>query len=160
MWNAAQRELFWVGLGHLADDAVSEAMISLMKAPPPDGVRNWGAFMANCARRRAQDLRRAATGKAKVDTEYAARDDHPDEADFVDDLAQSIDDRRLAASAWALLGRLGDDERFALVECKVNGRLQAEVAKDLGVSRARVSQLCTAALTKLATMMQEEGVQW
>lgn len=160
MWNAAYRELSWVSLGHLADDAVSEAMISLMKAPPPDGVRNWGAFMAKCAMRRAQDLRRAATGKAKVDTEYAARDDRPDQADFVDDLADSIDARRLGASAWALLGRLSADERFALVEYKVNGRLQADVAKDLGVSRGRVSQLCTAALEKLATMMQEEGVQW
>jgi RNA polymerase sigma-70 factor (ECF subfamily) len=160
MWNAAYRELFWVGLGHLADDAVSEAMISLMKTPPPDAVHNWGAFMAKCAMRRAQDLRRAATGKAKVDTEYAARDYRPDDADFADDLADSIDNRQLGATASALLGRLSEDEQFALVECKVNGRLQADVAKDLGVSRGRVSQLCTAALEKLATMMQKEGVQW
>lgn len=160
MWNAAARELVWVGMGHLAEDAVSEAMMSLLKFSPPDGVRDWAAFMANCARRRAQDLRRSATGKARVDTAYSARDTRQENQDFVDDLVETIDRRPLAAKGWAKLEMLGERERFALVQFKLNGRPQDDVAKDLGVSRARVSQLATAALKKLATMLEEEGVRW
>lgn len=160
MWNAAERELRWVGLRDLVPDAVQEAVISLIKSPPRTPVRNWEAFMVQCAKRRAQDLRRSVTNKSRLDTTYSAQDRRSEDDDFADEVADGLDRQRLGAKAMAKVDRLDSRERFAFEQFKLEQRPQADVARDLGVSRARVSQLATAATEKIAAMLEEEGVHW
>jgi RNA polymerase sigma factor (sigma-70 family) len=55
-----------------------------------------------------------------------------------------------------LLRKLSDNERYVFQERVLNGRRAKDVARELGVSPPRVSQLVTAVLKKLKDGLRED----
>ena len=60
MYRIAARVLREAGLAESAEDAVMDAMTSLMNSPPTETVRNWEAVLVTAAKRKALDLLRSA----------------------------------------------------------------------------------------------------
>ncbi|MBK6885378.1 MAG: hypothetical protein IPH03_02300 [Tetrasphaera sp.] len=64
-----------------------------------------------------------------------------------------------AASAWDKLSVLDDRHRRVAWEYVAKGRPRQEVAAELGVSPARISQMATRALRDLREALEQEGVK-
>lgn len=156
MYRVASSTLRSWGLQDLVDDVVMSAMESLMKAPPAN-VRSWEAMFVTAVKRRAQDLCdsahvRRSSGSTLVDGHF------PHQEDIAADVVEAIDRSRSAAIAWDALTVLDDRHRFVAQEYIAQERPRDDVARDLGVTPARVSQMRTTALTQLRGAMKEEEV--
>ncbi len=80
-----------------------------------------------------------------------------DGGDISQDVADAVDRQRLAARAWDNLALLDERHRKVAWDYIALGRPRAEIAAELDVSPARVSQMATRALEiLLAAMMQDE----
>ncbi|MCM3662502.1 sigma-70 family RNA polymerase sigma factor [Georgenia satyanarayanai] len=161
MHRAAGLVLRGAGRESEASDAVQDAVVSIMASLPRD-VRNWEAFLVTVAKRKALDRVRSAevrhAGGELVETAHDSAD--PDRSHVAEDVADAIDQRRRAALARDCLTTVLDDRhRKAVWETQVLGRTRAEVAAELNVSPARVSQMTTRGLALLREAMQrrEEG---
>src|SRR5688572_27623395 len=94
MYRVAATVLREAGLADQAEDAVQEAMVSLMASPPQD-VQNWEAVMVSAAKRRALDrLRSAAVRHAGPG--LGPEHDTGDGSDISQDVADAVDRQRLA----------------------------------------------------------------
>lgn len=155
MHRVAASVLRDAGLEAQSADAVQEAMVSLMTSPPTQ-VDNWQAVMVTAAKRKAIDRLRSA------DVRHAgpelSEEHHPLDADFSDDVAAALDRQRLAAQVFDSLAVLDVRHRKALWEYVALERPRTEVAAELGVTPARVSQMCKRGLELLReSMSQKEG---
>ena len=156
MFRVAARTLRGAGRAAEAEDVVMMAMESLMKKPPRD-VANWEAMMVKATTLRALDLLKSAAvkhaaGAALVDHECAAP------ATIEDDVIEAVDRQRAAANAWDKLSILDERHRYVAWEYVAKGRPRDEVAAELDVSPARVSQMATNALKELKEALEKEGV--
>ena len=157
MYRVAAGVLREAGRESEAEDAVSDAIVSLL-ASPPTGVANWEAFLVTAAKRKALDrLRSAEVRHAGPDLDTSVHD-RSDGFDLADEVATDIDRQRRAAVAWDALAVLETRHRKVVWEIAGLGRKRAEVAADLGVTPARVSQMMTRALEDLrGEMRRKEG---
>ncbi|WP_332643569.1 RNA polymerase sigma factor [Aeromicrobium sp.] len=155
MYRVAASVLRGFGIADQADDVVQDAMVSLMGSPPSE-VNNWEAMMVSAAKNRALDR----VGSAAVRHAGPELDPHRlggEAPDIADDVAESLDRQRLAAKAWDHLGILDDRHRKVAWEYIALGRDRTEVAAELGVSPARVSQMAKKAAEDLREAFRREG---
>lgn len=159
MHRVAARVLREAGLAHMAGDAVQNAVLSLLKSWPPEAVNSWEAFMVTAAKRKAIDILRSAAVR-HADPTPVDEHDKPDTQDVAAQVAHNVDRDRMVKVLRDKLSLLPDRERFVLEEFKARGRPRAEVAREVGVTPGRVSQIAKKALTTMKQMLDEEGVTW
>jgi RNA polymerase sigma-70 factor (ECF subfamily) len=156
MYRVAARTLREAGCAAEAEDVVMAAIVSLMKAPPK-GVTNWEAMLVHVSKMRALDL----LGSARV--RHASPEDLADHDGALptavdDDVIEAVDRERAAASVRDKLAILDERHRRVAWEYVAKERPRTEVAAELGVSPARVSQMATSALRQLKEALAMEGV--
>lgn len=155
MYRAASSVLREAGRVSEAADAVQDAIVSIL-ASPPGNVRNWEALLVSTAKRRALDRLKSAS----VRHSGGELDDSQDRAeageDLADDVASAVDAQRRAALAWDSLAVLDERHRKAVWDMVALQRSRSEVALELGVSPARVSQMVTAGLKALRDEMKRK----
>jgi RNA polymerase sigma factor (sigma-70 family) len=157
MYKVAASVLRDVGRASEAADAVNDAMVSIM-ASPPQNVRNWEAFLVTAGKRKAIDRVRSAdvrhAGPEFVESSHARVDD----TDFAEEVAADLDRKERGALAWGCLSVLDERHRKAVWETAALERPRSEVAAELDVSPARVSQMTARALVLLREEMnRREG---
>ncbi len=156
MHRVAAKALREAGLADQAVDAVQEAMVSLMASPPAD-VRNWEAVMITTAKRRALDRLGSAVVR-HAGPELSEEHDRPDGGDVSEEVAESVDRERSTALVRDKLAVLDDRHRRVAWEYVALERPRIEVAAELGVTPARVSQMAKRALEQLRDAMSREEV--
>lgn len=145
-----------VGLADQAGDAVQDAILSLMSSPPA-GVREWQAVMVATAKRRAIDRVRSAAVR-HAGPELGEEHGRAADGDVAEEVAESVDRQRAAAVAWDSLSALDDRHRKVAWKYIALERPRAEVAAELDVTPARVSQMARRALELVRDAMnREEG---
>jgi RNA polymerase sigma factor (sigma-70 family) len=145
------------GLADQAGDAVQEAMLSLIKSPPND-VHDWEAVMVTAAKRKALDLVRSAAVR-HAGPALGEEHDRADEGDLADEVAEAVDRQRSASMAWDALAVLDERHRRVAWEYIALGRPRTEVAAELGVTPARVSQMAARALEQMRDAISREEVR-
>ncbi|WP_319446898.1 MULTISPECIES: sigma-70 family RNA polymerase sigma factor [unclassified Mycobacterium] len=155
MHRVAATTLRGRGLADLADDAVQAAMVSLMKTPPND-VGNWEALLVGTARRRALDMVESAAVRY-AGPELAEEHDSVDPGHDADDIVDAVDRQRTAAQLRQHLKKLNSQQRFVAWEYLALDRPRAQVAIELGVSPARVSQIAKATILILRDAIGRRG---
>jgi RNA polymerase sigma factor (sigma-70 family) len=152
MYRVAASVLREAGLVSEAGDVVQDAMLSIMTSPP-EGVQNWEALLVSTAKRRALDRLRSASVRHSGGGLDETQDRAEPGEDLADDVASAVDSQREAALAWDSLAVLDNRHRKAVWDTVALERPRSDVAAELGVSQSRVSQMVTAALTKLRDEM-------
>ncbi len=152
MYGVAYEVLRGRGRGHLADDAVQEAMVSLMKAPPTEPPRSWEALLVATSKRRALDMVRSAAVRTGVEysEEYVPGTLAADEDEALERLEK-------IARARPVIARLNAQAHTVLAHYIVLDRPRAEVAAELGVTPGRVSQIATKILSEINSAVTEGG---
>lgn len=157
MYRVAARTLRDAGRADDAEDVVMAAMESLMKSPP-QGVTNWEAMMVKVTKRRALDLLKSAAVAHASSADLADHDGAS--IDLVEDeAAEAVDRQRAAAVVWDKLAILDDRHRMVAWEYIGKQRSRDDVAAELDVTPARVSQMARAALGQLGEALAAEGVE-
>lgn len=148
MHKVAASVLREAGLASQAGDAVNDAIVSIMASPPND-VRNWEAFLVTAAKRKALDrIRSAEVRHAGPELDETLHDQMGD-IDIADVVAADVDRKKSAAVAWDCLSILDGRHRKVVWDITALERSRDEVAVELGVSPARVSQVMSRALALL-----------
>jgi RNA polymerase sigma factor (sigma-70 family) len=146
MHKVAASVLREAGRAMEAGDAVHDAIVSIM-ASPPRGVRDWEAFLVSTAKRRALDrIRSAEVRHSGPEFQEAHHDRIDDDVDIAEDVADDLDRKQRASVAWDCLSILDDRHRKVAWDIAALERSRSEVAAELGVTPARVSQMMTQAL--------------
>lgn len=156
MHRAAAKVLREAGIADQANDAVHEAMVSLMASPPGE-VGSWEAIMVATAKRRALDQLRSAAVR-HAGPELSEEHDQADIGDLADEVAETVDRQTAAAAIWDKLAVLDDRHRKVAWDYVALERPRSEVAADLGVTPARVSQMARYALRQLRDALGSEEV--
>ena len=157
MHRVARRTLRGTGLEAEVDDVVMSAMESLMKKPPST-VSNWEAMLVQTTKRRALDLLRSAAVKHASSVDLTDLDVASHE-DLELEIVEAVDRERNAMVLWDKLAVLDARHRQVAREYVGKARPRADVAAEMGVSPARISQMATAALKKLRDALEKEGVK-
>lgn len=158
MHKVAASVLREAGRASEAEDAVQDAIVSIM-ALPPENVRNWKAFLVTAAKRKALDRIRSAEVRHAGPEFVEAIHDRADDSDLAEDFAEAIDQQARAGNAWDCRAILDERHRKAVWETAALGRPRSEVAAEMNVSPARVSQMVTRSLALLREEVRrkEEG---
>lgn len=159
MYRVAAHTLRSAGREADAEDVVTNAMVSLMENPP-QGVKNWEAMMVKVTKLRALDHLKSAAIKHASGVGVSDCLDHDGAREFTveDDVIEAVDRQRAAAHASDKLSILDERHRHVAREYVAKGRPRDEVAAELDVSPARVSQMATKALKQLKEALEKEGV--
>ncbi len=152
MYKVAASALREADLASEAGDAVNDAIVSIMASSPKD-VRNWEAFLVTAAKRKALDRIRSADVRHAGPELVESLHDRIDDTDIAEDVAADLDRKQRAAVAWDCLSILDDRDRKVVWEIAALERPRNEVAAELGVSPARVSQMTKRARTLLREEM-------
>lgn len=155
MHRIAKTVLRGAGLLDQAEDAVQDAMRSLV-ASPPEGVRNWEAVMVLAAKRKALDLLDSAAVRhagPEVEDQHYRRELY---ADLSEDVVEDLDRQQLGVAVRASLKVLSERHRDVVWRRAALEEARAQVAADLGVSPGRVSQITEAALEQLRDEIGKE----
>lgn len=139
-------------------DIVMDAMKSVMAAPP-EQVQNWEAFLVRVVQRRALDHFKSKQVKHAADQPLPEVDMADPLQNTAEDVSEAVDRSRNAATALALMRDLSEQHQIVLRHRVMEGNNQAETAKVLGVSGARVSQLQKEALRIMKDRLIEKGVE-
>lgn len=153
MHRVAVSVLREAGRASEADDAVQDAIVSIL-ASPPENVRNWEAFLVTAARRKALDRIKSAEARRAGPEFVEAVHDRADDSDLAEDVAEAIGQQERAGHAWDCLAILDERHRKVVWETAALGRPRSEVAAEMDVSPARVSQMTTRSLVLLRGEMQ------
>ncbi|MGO4679120.1 sigma-70 family RNA polymerase sigma factor [Microbacterium sp. 2MCAF23] len=141
-------------------DVVQEVFRELQEKPPAEEIKNWEAFLIRVTQRRAYDWGR----KQHVKKQGRSFDDDEFDVEPVDDASEdafaeveaAVD---LAARIPELLDGmqlLSENERFVITRQVFDDAGRDQLAKELGVSPPRISQLRTSGLKKLRTYLGKE----
>lgn len=134
-------------------DAVHDAIVSI-GASPPENVHNWEAFLVTAAKRKALDRIRSAEVRHAGPEFVEAIHDRADDSDLAEDIVDAIDRKERAGHAWDCLAVLDERHRTAVWQTVALGRPRSEVAMELNVTPARVSQMTTRSLALLREEMR------
>lgn len=153
MYRAAARVLRGSDRIEDAGDAVSAAFESLMKSPP-EIVENWEALLVHAAKMRALDILGSAQARRESPSSLEAYD-VPALDSVEDDVIDKVDGQRAGAELWDSLAVLGSRTRTVAWEYLAKGRPRSEVADELGVTPARISQIAKDATHVLRGILQK-----
>ena len=156
MYRVAARTLRDARREAEAEDVVMSAMESLMKKPPMS-VSNWEAMLVQATKWRALDLLKSAAVQHASVAEVADRDGASSDS-VEDDAIEAVDRERDAMALRDKLATLDARHRQVAWEYVAMGRSRNEVAAELGVSPARVSQMASTALKQLREALDRKGV--
>lgn len=163
LWRTAAVALRPHGLVAYAEDVVQNAMLSLLKKSPPR-VDNWAALMVTAVKYRAIDLLRAKAimHERPDDLQFEGhKEPHPVNlnAELVETVVLEADEleQRVAAVRTAI-ATLPTKEREVIEKIFYEKESQVNIARDMGVTTGRVSQLKKAALSRLAAELEGNGV--
>lgn len=155
MYRVAAKVLREAGLADHADDAVQSAMVSLMKSPPASVV-SWEALLIRTTQRRALDILDSAVVR-HAGPPLAEEHDAADLQHQVEDIDEAIDRQRQARNVTQYFPLLTEQQRYVAWEYIARDRSRPEVAAELGVTPARVSQISAAAIQTLRDAMELTG---
>jgi RNA polymerase sigma factor (sigma-70 family) len=155
MFRVAATVLRGRGLADRAEDAVQAAMVSLMTTPPQD-VGSWEALLVGTARRRALDILGSAAVR-HYGSELEEDHDSVDASHSSDDIDEALDRQRAAGQLREHLSRLNPQQRFVAWEYLALDRPRPQVALELNVSPARISQIAKATILILRDAMGWRG---
>jgi RNA polymerase sigma factor (sigma-70 family) len=148
--------LYAAGLQADVEDVVSEVAVQLLEHPPA-GVLDWEAYLVTMTQRRAIDHIRSAYVRRRdgsdFDLDSARADDYQ-----IEDLLEGLDVVTDLKAAVDVLASLPGQEQFVARECLWKQRPQREVADELGITQARVSQILKSARAKLKEAVEQKGV--
>lgn len=137
-----------------AEDVVHTAIEEVLQKPPTSPIKNWQAFLITITKRRAYDKIREAHVK-NSDRSLGKPPDLPDDTqDLAQDVADNLERLANAAHLHDLLGTLPEQERIVLWRIFGLEEKQSAIAKEMGLSSGRISQIRMSGLTKLRTQMQ------
>ncbi len=153
MFGAAREVLCGSGRVDLAEDAVQNAMVSLMQSPPTEAPRSWEALLVATAKRRALDMATSAymSRRMPLSEEYIPETNHVVVEDEILERIEAL------AVARAVLARLDHRTRTVFREIVVFDRARAEVAAELGVTPPRISQIVTKVLAEIRAAVEKGG---
>lgn len=147
-----------VGLQEEKGDVVQDAIVSLIESPPQEEIRDWLPFLIRVVKNKAYDRIRAAGVRHFGRSFDIETDDYSDDVDSsFEDAEDHIDAERVGAELWDALAKLDTRERHTVREVVQNGKTQAVVAAELGITRGRVSQILNQSLSKLKTELAGKG---
>lgn len=155
MHRVAKTVLRGSGLIDQAEDAVQEAVTSLMKSPPQN-VERWEAVMVSAAKNKAIDLLRSAAVRhagPKVEDQHYRSETYPD---LSEDVSDDLDRQWTAVAVRDWLKVLTERDRDVVWRRAALEDPRDQVAADLGVSPGRVSQITKAALERLRDQIEKE----
>ncbi len=155
MWKVAVHILRPAGHMDLVEDAVMQAMQSLLSAHPPPDVHNPEALLVTVTRRRALDLLRKSDVRLHATQELHLEDVHDTDGDIAEDTALRLDRERLGRQAVAELATLPALQQAVIRMVIMEEQEAKQVAVELGLSQARISQIRKAALMSLRDRLRQ-----
>jgi RNA polymerase sigma-70 factor (ECF subfamily) len=114
------------------------------------------ALLVSTAKRRALDRLKSASVRHSGGELDETHDRAEIGDELADDVATAVDSQRRAALAWDSLAALDERHRKAVWDTVALERPRSEVAAELSVTSARVSQMVTAALKDLREEMNRK----
>lgn len=142
MHRVAYAILYDRGLQNEAGDIVNNAILEVLEHPPI-GVQNWEAYLVTIVRRRALDFVKSAAVRHRDGSEVDLNV-YPDEADRIEEVGDGMDILTQMVKAVDALNSFESSTRRIAYEYFWLGRKQSDVASDLGITQARVSQIVAA----------------
>jgi len=129
------------------EDVVHDVFVKLQRGLP-DGVSNWEAYLVTCVRNAVKDRLRGKDEKRREgsETEWEQVPDFHDSLAEVDDEADLL---RQVEAVMDAIGVLSSQEWDVLQRRFIRGDAAVAVARDLGLSPGRISQIQKAALSKV-----------
>ncbi|BDZ48629.1 hypothetical protein GCM10025867_08700 [Frondihabitans sucicola] len=146
--------LYSAGLQDEVEDVVLEVATALLEHPPADVV-SWEAFLVTMTKRRAIDHIRSKHVRNREGSDYDLESQDA-ESHEIDDLLDGIDTRSYVKKAEEVLESLSPQEQAIARGCLWEQRPQQEVADELRITQARVSQVLRSARTKLRTAIEDQ----
>ncbi|XVX20355.1 sigma-70 family RNA polymerase sigma factor [Actinomycetota bacterium] len=163
LWRTAAFVLRPYGLESHALDVVQTALMSLMKSPPAR-VESWSALMVTTVKRRAIDFTRGTLARHErphdlgVEGRERIRPVNINDPLVATAVVEADERERMVRLVREALAVLTDDQREVAERVLMREEKQADVAKAMGISPGRVSQLKSAAIRRLTVMMEAKGV--
>lgn len=156
MYRVAARTLRDLGLVDDAEDVVMAALESLMRNPP-SSVKNWEAMFIRVTKMRAFDLLKSAAVKHASGADLTDYDTASPDC-IEDEITEAIDRQNAAARVRDNLSVLERRHRHVAWEYIAKKRPRGEVAAELNVTPARISQMVPEVLRQLKEARGREGV--
>lgn len=157
MWRHAKRQLFLRGRpADEAEDIVSRTMLSLFEHPPAAPVDNWEAFLVRAVTYKVLDYVKSAEVAHRSPTELELNDDSPDlDSSAAIERIETFDLAHRISNHFPLLN---PQQMEALRQRTLLDRPRATVARSMGLSGPRITQLVNEAVELLKAAMAQEGV--
>ena len=155
LYKVAYAVLWDAGFEDDVMDVLSDIAEELLRKPPSD-VRNWQAFLVTMTKRRSIDHVRSAPARHRNRSDFDL-DTVPSEQFEVDDLLSGIDLAKTIAIAEEERDALPEPDRTVAQQCLWDQHRQRDVADQLGISQARVSQVLKRARKTIMTGVREKG---
>ncbi len=152
MQRVAAHILHHVGRRDLAEDAVMQAMVSLIAHPPAE-IDNPEALLIAASKRKASDIKKLHDIARRA--KRVLRDTDVQSSDIAPGVVDQIDQQRTVQKALDEVARLPVLQQQIIREVIMKGHPARQVAAELGLSPARVSQVRTAALATLREQLGE-----
>lgn len=154
---------------HRAEDVISEAMVSIVKNPPRNEVRNWEAFLVRVVQNKVRDLLKLAAQRHEqlviedaLPLEEERHGGDQVEYDPAHDVVDRIDSQQRAQIVREAMEELEARDAQAahvLWQCTALERTSQDVADELGVSSSRVRQIALKAREELTNILTAKEVE-
>ncbi len=140
-----------------AEECVNDVLLRLWERIPPAKPKNFYAYIAAVTRSIACNRFTAATAQKRGGGETPLILDELRDCTAPDTVEQETDMRALSQTLNAFLGTLKPDHRVIFMQrywylCPVD-----EIAKDLGISKSKVTVTLMRTRTKLRKYLEQEG---
>lgn len=155
LYKVAYAVLWDAGLESDVKDVLSDIAEGLLRKPPSE-VRNWEAFLVTMTKRRSIDHLRSAPVRHRNGSEFEF-DTVPSEQFEIDDMLSGIDLAKALQIAEKERDALPEPDRTIAQQCLWNQHRQSDVADQLGITQARVSQILKSARTTIMTAVKRKG---
>ncbi|MCL1899436.1 MAG: sigma-70 family RNA polymerase sigma factor [Promicromonosporaceae bacterium] len=151
MHGVAHSVLRKVGRPDLAQDAVQDAIRSVMEKPPAS-IGNPEAFLVWVTKTKALDLAKSPAVIRRADLEEANKPTEGLEAEVI----RRVDLQRIIPKLRQAVAALPPRERQVIEQVVMRERSGTDVGKEMGLSRVRVSQLKKDGLRMLRERLGKE----
>lgn len=152
-----------------AEDVIGEVMMSVVKNPPRQEVRNWEAFLVRAVQNKIRDLWKSAAYRHEQlvideaspleDERHGGEQVEDDPAGGVVDLIASRHGVQIVREALVELEASDHQAAHVLWQCAGLERSSEDVAGELGVSSSRVRQISAKARKELIKILEAKEVE-
>lgn len=140
-------------------DVVQEVFRELQEKPPKEEIREWEAYLVRVTQRRAIDWGRkqhvSRQGRSFNDENYGSEPEDQRSDDLIREAEAEIDLAARIPELLEAMQSLTSNEKRVILQQFFHEASRDELAEELGVSPARISQLRTSGLKKLRTHLEE-----